>query len=1216
MSEGNRLLLGGNVRSIVFSGGTYQVEIFDPELGETFWPFLQVQDEGGVKDAFCSCEEAEKGNSCSHLAAALIKISNEEPLHIRFYTSFWNQLCLMGFRRHGGDPRVVERAGTNRYICTAANDKIMFSIRVKSAEGHKVIEEIIFHRTIETEETSIKFSNLPQEELALWKRGTPSQALQYELSFWSDLAKWMMLVQEFHKPYSVEFKPAGLSLPHEVTLKFEDLVCEFYIAKVNWAEIVPSLKGVRTPLVVHEFHDISIESMEYNPSLREIDISSKSIRKEKGRRCIDVGNWKFIPEVGFFPLQTNALLRQEVIPKEQIGEFLSQNFHTVRHYLKGTPLTRNVIQPSYALRFDDKHYLHISCYAFEEGDLQTEHAALFAPWVYIENRGFYLLKPPIFNDIETVISPDKMGDFIRKNRQWFNEYEGFRIHLSNVEVHLSYHFDLKNLTFENESKVVGEMIDFEDWIYIEKQGFYKKLPARDLGGINSNTRITCRELSIFICENREELEHVKNFFSSTSPLQRAGLNVSIDGEQRIVVNPSYFYKEDYREKKVYFFDDFTYVSGEGFAEIPVAHRLPEKYRKRIVIDKRSESAFIQVELPKLKPFIIEIDHSLQPPKNLVLQVNSLQKTENKQWQADLTYVSEFGAVSFSEIKQAIEERRSYAITQAGMLFFKDPRFDWIRNVSFCGGRTLTLSPIEWIRLRIFEDVLPPTGQSTQAVVSRALLHKLDTLEGDDTLNLKGLKSTLRPYQKLGVKWLWSLYCYGLSGLLCDDMGLGKTHQAMALLAGIKNINKERKACYFIVCPTSVISHWEELLKVFLPNLRVTLFYGTHRSLKEFDNHADVLLTSYGTLRSERGALSNIEFEVIILDEIQIAKNANSQTYHALKMLNAQMRIGLTGTPIENHLRELKALFDIILPSYLPPPAQYREMFVNPIEKFNDHEKKKLLSQIVHPFLLRRKKGEVLKDLPKKTEEIAYCYLSEEQKKLYRDAIFNSRDTLMQGIDSSETKHSTIHIFSLINTLKQICNHPCLVTKDFDNYKRHRSGKWDLFVELLDEARNSGQKVVVFSQYLGMIAIIEKYLKEHNIMYASIKGRTRNRKKQLQIFRDDPKCEVFTASLRACGTGIDLTAASVVIHLDRWWNFAREEQATDRTHRIGQKRGVLVFKIVTKETIEIDINRLIEKKMHLLQSIVGYDDKDQIKCLDREDLIALVKQLNKEVALDV
>jgi len=1216
MSEGHRLLLGGNVRSILFSGGTYQIEVFDPKLCETFWPFLQVRDEGDVQDAFCSCEGAEKVGSCPHLAAALIKISNEEPLHVRFYASFWNQLCLMGFKRHGSDPRIVKRAEANRYVCITANDKVMFSIMVKSVKGQRFLEEIIFHRTIETEETSIKFSNLPQEELTLWKRGTPSQALQYELSFWSDLAKWMMLVQEFHKPYSIAFQPLTCSLPHKAALIFEDLVCEFYIAKVNWAEIVPSLKGVKSPLTVHEFHDISIESMEYSPNSREIHIRSTPIRREGDERHIDVGNWEFIPDVGFFPSQTNALLKQKVIPKEQIGEFLSQNFHTVRHYLKGTSITRNVIQPSYTLHFDDKHYLNISCYAFESGDLQTKNAAIFAPWVYIEKRGFYLLKPPAFDDIETRISPGKIGDFIRENRQWLNEYEGFQIHLSNVEVHLSYRFDLKNLTFENESKVVGEVIDFEEWVYIEKQGFYKKLPARDFGGINSNTRIACGELPLFINENREELENVKNFFSPTSPLQKSGLDISIDEEQRIVINPHYFYKEGYRENEVCFFDNFTYVSGEGFAEIAIAHRLPEKYRKRTKIDKSGESTFIHVELPKLKPFIAEIDRSLKPPQNLALQINSLRRTESNQWEVNLTYVSEFGEVSLTEIKQTIEEHHSYALTQAGMLIFKDPRFNWIRNVPFCEGGAIVLSPVEWIRLRILEDVLPPTGQSTQAIDSRTLLQKLDNLEGDNTLNLRGLKSTLRPYQELGVKWLWSLYYYGLSGLLCDDMGLGKTHQAMALLAGIKNIHKEKRVRYFIVCPTSVISHWEELLKVFLPHLHVTLFYGTHRSLKEFDNHTDVLLTSYGTLRSERRALANIEFEAAILDEIQIAKNANSQTHHALKMLNAQMRIGLTGTPIENHLQELKALFDIILPSYLPPHAQYREMFVTPIEKFDDYEKKKLLSRIVHPFLLRRKKSEVLKDLPKKTEEIAYCYLSEEQKKLYHDAVLNSRDTIVRGIDDTKTKHSVIHIFALINKLKQICNHPCLVTKDFDNYKGHQSGKWDLFVELLDESRNSGQKVVVFSQYLGMIAIIERYLKEQNIKYASIKGRTRNRKKQLQIFRDDPRCEVFTASLQACGTGIDLTAASVVIHLDRWWNFAREEQATDRTHRIGQKRGVLVFKIVTKGTIEIDINRLIEKKMSLLQSIVGYDDKDQIKCLDRDDLIAIVKQLHKEVALGV
>lgn len=337
----------------------------------------------------------------------------------------------------------------------------------------------------------------------------------------------------------------------------------------------------------------------------------------------------------------------------------------------------------------------------------------------------------------------------------------------------------------------------------------------------------------------------------------------------------------------------------------------------------------------------------------------------------------------------------------------------------------------------------------------------------------------------------------------------------------------------------------------------------------------------------------------------------SQTHHSLTLLKARTKIGLTGTPIENRLLELKALFDVVLPGYLPSQAQYRELFVNPIEKMGDPDKKMLLSRLIQPFLMRRKKSEVLDDLPEKIEEIAYCYLSEEQQKLYRDAFLKSRDALMKEIEKPGKELPYLHVFALLNTLKQICNHPCLITKDLKNYKNHQSGKWDLFVELLNETRDSGQKLVVFSQYLDMMTLIENYLKEEGIKYATIRGSTQDRKEQLQTFRDDPECEVFVASLKAAGTGVDLTAASVVIHYDRWWNPAKENQATDRVHRIGQNRGVQVFKMVTRGTVEGHIHELIEKKVGLLESIIGYDDQDQIKNLDREDLIALLQQLNND-----
>jgi SNF2 family DNA or RNA helicase len=303
---------------------------------------------------------------------------------------------------------------------------------------------------------------------------------------------------------------------------------------------------------------------------------------------------------------------------------------------------------------------------------------------------------------------------------------------------------------------------------------------------------------------------------------------------------------------------------------------------------------------------------------------------------------------------------------------------------------------------------------------------------------------------------------------------------------------------------------------------------------------------------------------------------------------------------------------VVLPGYMPPEAIFRELFINPIEKAQDLGKKKLLSKLIKPFILRRKKSEVLFDLPEKIEAISYCDLSSEQKELYKEVAQALKNTVFRDLTDSSKPVPYVHVFSALSKLKQICDHPAMVTGDVKNFEKHESGKWDLFVELLAEAKESGQKVVVFSQYLDMLEIIELHLKKQGIGFATIKGSTRDRAEQLQKFREDPECEVFTASLLAAGVGIDLTVASIVIHYDRWWNPAKENQATDRVHRIGQNRGVQVFKLVTKNTIEEHIQELIERKKGLIEDIIGSSDADSINYLSRDELISVFEKIFKVV----
>ena len=624
-----------------------------------------------------------------------------------------------------------------------------------------------------------------------------------------------------------------------------------------------------------------------------------------------------------------------------------------------------------------------------------------------------------------------------------------------------------------------------------------------------------------------------------------------------------------------------------------------------------------MELRRLKQFITEIDERLIPADNLRLVITDLKEREGKEgkgWEIKFTYMSGRGEEPVGTLKKALDRHAGHIMTRAGLIFLKGMRFKWLERLPKGrirkDGTSVFLTTLEWIRLRIDEEeiVIRITGRRSRAVRKR--LEALDRVEPEEKLDLSALRSVLRPYQDTGVRWLKFLHSYGLSGLLCDDMGLGKTHQAMALLASVHATGAGKK--FFVVCPTSVIYHWEDLLKRFLPSFKVVVFFGTGRKLSTFaEGNADLLLTSYGVLRSEKEALSKIEFDVAVLDEMQIAKNVQSRTHQALVKIRAKMKVGLTGTPIENRLTEIKSLFDVILPGYLPSQAEYGETFVVPIEKYRDEGKRIRLQKIIHPFVLRRKKSEVLEDLPDKFEELAFCDLSDEQKKLYDQAYLRSHGTLTEELESGN-RTSRMHLFALLNKLKQICNHPALFLDDTENYAKYTSGKWDLFVELVQEARLSGQKLVVFTQYLGMMKIIGHYFTENGIGFAAIQGATKNRRMQLEKFRDNPSCEVFVASLKAAGTGIDLTSASVVIHYDRWWNPAKENQATDRVHRIGQNRGVQVFKMVTKHSVEEHIHALILKKKELLEGVVGYDDREQVKRLSREDLLVLLQAIGKDV----
>ncbi len=454
---------------------------------------------------------------------------------------------------------------------------------------------------------------------------------------------------------------------------------------------------------------------------------------------------------------------------------------------------------------------------------------------------------------------------------------------------------------------------------------------------------------------------------------------------------------------------------------------------------------------------------------------------------------------------------------------------------------------------------------------------------------------LYPYQENGYRWLWFLQQNGLGGLLCDDMGLGKTHQAMALMGALASADPSVR--FLVVCPTSVIDHWRGRVMQYLDGIDVETFTGGRPGA------AQCVIASYGMARNHAASLGRVKWDLLVLDEIQTIKNRSTVTHKALSSIPKRIAIGLTGTPIENHVGELRTLLDFVQPGYLPAETAFERRFAGPIER-DEPGARDRLSRLIHPFVLRRSKKQVLTELPDKIVDTRYCELTEEQKELYREVLEGRGKEVRKDLEGTGPV-SFLHVFAVLNYLKQVCNHPALFHNE-DDPRRYPSGKWDLFTEMLEETLESGLKVVVFSQYVSMLRLIERHLDELGVGFATIKGDTRDRGGMLRRFQNEEECRVFTASLKAGGVGIDLTAASVVIHYDRWWNQAREDQATDRVHRIGQNRGVQVIRLITRNTLEEKIDAMIRRKHELASDLVREDDPTLAKQFSRNELKELLE----------
>ncbi|MEN9722787.1 MAG: hypothetical protein RJB38_773 [Pseudomonadota bacterium] len=466
---------------------------------------------------------------------------------------------------------------------------------------------------------------------------------------------------------------------------------------------------------------------------------------------------------------------------------------------------------------------------------------------------------------------------------------------------------------------------------------------------------------------------------------------------------------------------------------------------------------------------------------------------------------------------------------------------------------------------------------------------------------------LREYQKNGLSWMWSLYQRGLAALLADDMGLGKTHQVLAFLSSIYRAKDRPKQATLVVAPTSVVAAWAHKLEKYPTGLRSYIFHGTNRKLPP-DGEVDIILTTYGLLQRE-ATLREREWHAIILDEAQAIKNATTISSRASRALKSTYRVAMTGTPVENQSVDLWSVMEFLLPGYMGTLPRFKRLYGNDREGPSE-EQALALRRLIQPFLLRRTKSQVLTELPEKTEEVLACEMTAIQKKVYRAYLTGSEAEKVRDELKAGKKIDYANVLALLTRLKQVCDHPSLTELTAGKVKKLKkidpldSGKWEAFEEILNEALGSNLKVVVFTQYLGMMDLIGEFLKKKKVGYTDLRGDTPDRGKRIQRFADDPECHVFICSLLAGGLGIDLTAGSVCVHFDRWWNPAKENQATDRLHRFGQTRGVQVFKLQIPGTIEDRIASIIQNKKKLAGALIE-ESPLGLKAFSREELLALL-----------
>ena len=557
-------------------------------------------------------------------------------------------------------------------------------------------------------------------------------------------------------------------------------------------------------------------------------------------------------------------------------------------------------------------------------------------------------------------------------------------------------------------------------------------------------------------------------------------------------------------------------------------------------------------------------------------------------------------VSIDEIKRALVNKQQFVQLNDGTLGILPE--GWLKKYSLLfrvgEGKNNSLRLSKY-HLSVIDELYE---ERNEAEVLIELEEKYNRLRGFNRIKEidppPALAHILRPYQVAGYHWLNYLSEVGWGGILADDMGLGKTVQALSFLQFYRDTHESLKA--IVVCPTTLMFNWENEIKKFTPDLTYYIHHGGDRGRnKEVFNAYNVIITTYGTLRSDIKLLTEMHFDYVILDESQAIKNPQSKVTRAAGLLVSKNRLCLSGTPLQNNTFDIYAQMNFLNPGMLGSVEYFRNEFATPIDKFGEQDRKEHLKKLLYPFILRRTKEQVAKDLPEKTETILFCEMQAEQREIYEAFRNDYRNKILGVINEQGIERSQLTILQGLMKLRQICDSPAIMNEP-EKYPNHSIKLEEIAREITENISN--HKALVFSQFLGMLALIKDKLKTLEVPFEYFDGSTpaHEREKAINRFQSDDTCRAFLISLKAGGVGLNLTAADYVYIVDPWWNPAVEQQAIDRTHRIGQTKNIFAYRMICKDTIEDKILQLQEKKRSLARDLIA-DDNTFVKSLSRDDV---------------